>query len=783
MQTTRPSAFPLSFEQYCVWQTARVADRWSSGHVDLELQIQGALNVTALSCALQDVFDRHGSLRTTFREEEGRVCQQIPASAPVPLRVHHTSAALIADSSLHDERQRVAEGEALPFRAELFAISSLHHVLLIRTHRIAFDTASQGVLWSDLAVAYSAYSQGQTPQWATPPGEYADFVRWQGQVLGYERHQDASSATTFTRHLKFWRRYLGGAERPWHSSRSQSVPAGAFAEAPVRVPSNLLRVARHCASLGRVTLDMVLRAALVRSIALRTGQTEVILATTTEGLYRSRAAGMIGLFETNLLFRYHEVAGCDFADLLDHVRTQDLEAYKRPHLPAAFIATHVCGCPVEEVVDAALTVHARAPFDCPLRDLMTLVTVRSAPIERFALTIELSEQRDHDGHPSLEGHLIYSAQRLNRAESLAIWDGALAVLEEVADSLTAGECEAASPWTLSPTLHENLYLAPHDPLQHQLTAIWEDVLRRFPVGVWDDFFGLGGTPELAYAMRERVELAVGRELSLPERSQPCTIEVLGEQLITALPRTPSILLRKGDASKPGLFYLHGDFNGGGLYCAELSRYLDACGSFHLLPPHDLNGKPIPGTLEEMAEDHLVTIRQLQPHGPYFLAGHCNGGLIAYELARRLSLAGELVSFVGVIHAQFTQTRVQAEATPLPPLPSLTVPPSGSPLREVKRRQSALRFAQYRQPMWAYHPDTYAGKVTLFWPKQEAFAVSPELAWRDVARETELHLVAGDHLTCITTFVDDLAKQMNQCLRRCTSQRLRTDAQAVDHAPL
>ena len=41
----------------------------------------------------------------------------------------------------------------------------------------------------------------------------------------------------------------------------------------------------------------------------------------------------------------------------------------------------------------------------------------------------------------------------------------------------------------------------------------------------------------------------------------------------------------------------------------------------------------PVSYEAMAEQHLQTIRSIQPHGPYMLGGECNGGLVAYETWR------------------------------------------------------------------------------------------------------------------------------------------------------
>jgi thioesterase domain-containing protein len=47
----------------------------------------------------------------------------------------------------------------------------------------------------------------------------------------------------------------------------------------------------------------------------------------------------------------------------------------------------------------------------------------------------------------------------------------------------------------------------------------------------------------------------------------------------------------------------------------------------------------------MARDYLPEIRQIQPHGPYYIGGFSGGGLSAYELARQLTAAGETVGIL------------------------------------------------------------------------------------------------------------------------------------------
>lgn len=56
----------------------------------------------------------------------------------------------------------------------------------------------------------------------------------------------------------------------------------------------------------------------------------------------------------------------------------------------------------------------------------------------------------------------------------------------------------------------------------------------------------------------------------------------------------------------------------------------------------------PLTVEEIAETLLGTIRTAQPEGPYRLLGYSFGGLVAYELGRRLHADGEQVAWLGLL---------------------------------------------------------------------------------------------------------------------------------------
>ena len=61
------------------------------------------------------------------------------------------------------------------------------------------------------------------------------------------------------------------------------------------------------------------------------------------------------------------------------------------------------------------------------------------------------------------------------------------------------------------------------------------------------------------------------------------------------------------------------------------------------------GEPPQRTVEEMAQRYLGEMKQVQPRGPYALAGWCFGGIVAYEMARTLLAAGEEVLVVAMLN--------------------------------------------------------------------------------------------------------------------------------------
>jgi thioesterase domain-containing protein/acyl carrier protein len=194
------------------------------------------------------------------------------------------------------------------------------------------------------------------------------------------------------------------------------------------------------------------------------------------------------------------------------------------------------------------------------------------------------------------------------------------------------------------------YLGPRDSIESQLVKLWEAVLDKRPVGIEDDFFELGGTSLLAARLFAQIEEDFKLRIPLVTLVQAPTIKKLAQ--VIYLPGSPdtwhSLVTIQPGWVRPPLFCIHGE-SGNLLMYRSLAQYLGADQPIYGLQPQGLDGKQAPLTrIEDMAARYIKEIQVIQPEGPYFLAGYCMGGTIAFEMAQQLSGQGQRVDLLALL---------------------------------------------------------------------------------------------------------------------------------------
>ncbi|WP_310463067.1 non-ribosomal peptide synthetase/type I polyketide synthase [Sphaerotilus sp.] len=207
--------------------------------------------------------------------------------------------------------------------------------------------------------------------------------------------------------------------------------------------------------------------------------------------------------------------------------------------------------------------------------------------------------------------------------------------------------------------------APRDTVELQLVQIWEDLLKVRPVGIRDPFFELGGHSLLAVRMVAQIAQVFGQRLSLTTLFHHTTIESLAtvlRQRTDARPWSCRVPIQPAGQATP-LFLVHPA--GGNVLCyLELAQQLGTDQPVHAFQAEGLEDGQTPSTeVAEMARTYLHAMKEVQPHGPYQLAGWSFGGLVAAEMAAQLQARHESVSFLGMLDAIAPQ--VIRDLTPEP----------------------------------------------------------------------------------------------------------------------
>ncbi|WP_280335012.1 non-ribosomal peptide synthetase [Nocardia wallacei] len=414
----RPDRIPLSSAQRRLWFLNRLEPSSGAYNIPITLRLRGTLDPDALRRAIGDVVERHEILRTVF-----------PDSPAGPTQVITDPATDLGWTLLDPGADPAATWTAFaaagfdlttepPLRLGLSRLAADHHVLILVLHHIAADGWSLGPLAADIATAYDARRTRRDPRWQPLPVQYADYSLWQQAVLGEESDPGSLAA----RQLDYWRTRLAGlpeclelpADRPRPTVASHRGDV-VNSTVPREVHEGLLGLARaHDAS-----LFMVAHAALAVLLARSAATADIAIGTAVAGRTDERLDHLVGMFVGTLVLRTEVDGHRTFTDLLDTVRTQDLDAYAHADVPferLVELLNPVRSTAHHPLFQVLLSVHDAAPAALRLADLEVVAEELHAAGAKWDLQITLTENYDADRQPGgLELSLTYATDLFDRS--------------------------------------------------------------------------------------------------------------------------------------------------------------------------------------------------------------------------------------------------------------------------------------------------------------------------------------------------------------------------------
>ncbi|MGW0028168.1 amino acid adenylation domain-containing protein, partial [Rhodococcus sp. NPDC003383] len=330
----RPERIPLSAAQSRMWFLNRFDTESGVNNIPVAIRLTGALDVEALTRAVNDVVARHETLRTVYPEIDGVGYQQVlpPDAARIDLGVDDVAESDVLTVVTEFAGAGFDVTLAPPVRARLLKVSATESVLVFVVHHIAADGFSMAPLTRDVMIAYAARTHAEVPTWSPLAVQYADYTLWQREILGDE----ADPQSVASAQLDYWKSTLAGLPEELNLPADRPRPAVSSYRGNnyvSRIAPETGRLVDRVAQAHRATPFMVVHSALSVLLSRLSGSGDIAIGTPVAGRGEEALDDVVGMFVNTLVLRTGIDLGESFAGLLARTKDIDLGAFAQADVP------------------------------------------------------------------------------------------------------------------------------------------------------------------------------------------------------------------------------------------------------------------------------------------------------------------------------------------------------------------------------------------------------------------------------------------------------------------
>ncbi|OUC79804.1 amino acid adenylation domain-containing protein [Gordonia lacunae] len=435
---------PLSAVQRGMWLINRADPASPAYNVAMALRLSGQLDTDAIGGAIEDLIDRHESMRTRYPLVDGEPIQLV-LDLDAALDLLERSVVDVDGDPVPVIAEFTGRGfdvtVAPPLRMMLLRLTDTEHILVFVVHHITADGASMLPLATDVMTAYSARVSGRRPEWAPLAVQYLDYTLWQQEALAVPGPDGTTEAD---RQLAYWSDRLRNAparlELPTDRPRPRT-PSFVGDEVRFDIDGCLVRKLEAVARQHNATLFMVMQTALVVLLSRLTTQRDIVIGTPFAGRGQPELDGVVGMFVNTLALRSRLQDEEKFAELLQRVRDEDLADMANAEIAFDTIVSSVLSSPPTSYNPIYQVMFAYQNFTIPSLDMdsMTIAPI-SEQLTPAKVDLQLTLFPDDFGAPaakdadSMTGQLIYAADIFTKSTVETYAQRYLRVLEEVSEN-------------------------------------------------------------------------------------------------------------------------------------------------------------------------------------------------------------------------------------------------------------------------------------------------------------------------------------------------------------
>lgn len=657
----------------------------TSFDLTIRLEMRGPLEVDALRSAAEMLVERHEILRTTFVEEgEDRVWQIIHPAGILDFRSSQSESSSPDLSVLEDgESENFSLTDGPLFRMRVVQLEpECHWLSIVLSHAIA-DGWSGGLFLEELRQAYESCLSGRR-QLAQRPVQFSVYSESEHALM---------EGPESGRRLDWWRQHLQGKwerlalPRDVDASR-QAAATQAETSSTVLAPSAVIsirRFARECDATPFAVFGAAFQALLARY-----SHQQDILFLTPFANRDEQTESVIGPLAIPVCLTGHVADNTTFRGLVTKLSTTSTAAMEHV-LPFSAVAP-LLNIRVESghhALNQVTFFHQRA-FVHEMQ--WGAVAVKPLPEYHAATGSEwqlgVVERQEGISVEFLYQPASYSVQTMSlvgqhyaRLLTSAVMnpDLPLSQLQFVtAEEISAqssgrpllpvtrcliSPAEGASLPTVQSAGPQAVELEPNSEgselseSEREMVKIWQPLFKKVALSPESDFFDLGGHSLLLARLQIALKKNFNVQLSAADVFRRPTLGALAAWLERARSsgESTSAKLR----SNPRIIPIQPHGEGHPIFVISQSmifRMLAAeLGESQPVYALQMLDEDITPELEAADYDRLVDyyvrlIREVQPSGPYRLAGWCVSGWIGYGIARRLEREGETIELLMIMDA-------------------------------------------------------------------------------------------------------------------------------------
>ncbi len=325
---------PLSFAQERFWFLDQFEHTRPVYNGCKVVRLVGELRFEVLAECLNLIVRRHEVLRTTYPAPDGRPSQRVAGTCSIQISLTDltqvTESALpsaVEDLARHEWLQPINLAEELPIRARLVRIDHAQNLLILTLHQIVFDSQSVAIFFRELWTAYEAKLNGNEPQLAALPVQYADYASWQRRRV---------SGQTFQSHREYWLERLSGTLPVMNLPTDKSRPAVQGFDGsrlPIELPETLQLKLKALSRENGATLFTTLLAAFKTLLYRYTGEEDLIVGCPVLNRTLPEIENLLGSFVNTVVLRTSCAGSPSFRETLRRVRDTCVGAFAHQDFP------------------------------------------------------------------------------------------------------------------------------------------------------------------------------------------------------------------------------------------------------------------------------------------------------------------------------------------------------------------------------------------------------------------------------------------------------------------